>query len=77
MQLCRRGGRGRITKMIRESAPWVDTHMPAHNTGQIASKGLEGSARSFYSYGSSFIHGYKWMTAYARGGTVFTLIAET
>ena len=65
-----------FTKMIRESAQWVDAHVPAHDTGEITNNGLESSARSFYSYGSSFIHGYKWMTEYARGGTVFTLIAD-
>jgi hypothetical protein len=65
-----------FTKVIRESAHWVDIHVPAHDTGEIANNGLESSARSFYSYGSSFIHGYKWMTDYARGGTVFTLIAD-
>ncbi len=32
--------------------------------------------RSFYSYGSSFIHGYKWVTEYTRSGTVFTRIAD-
>src|ERR1700728_717269 len=57
-----------FTKMIRESAQWVDAHVPAHDNGEIANSGLEGSARSFYSYGSSFIHGYKWMTEYSRGG---------
>jgi hypothetical protein len=65
-----------FTAMIRSSAQWVDTHVPAHDTGEIAANGMEGTARSFYSYGSSFIHGYKWMTEYARGGTVFTLIAD-
>jgi hypothetical protein len=65
-----------FTKMIRESAQWADAHVPAHDTGEIAANGLESSARSFYSYGSSFIHGYKWMTDYTRGGTVFTLIAD-
>ncbi|ORJ61158.1 hypothetical protein [Mycobacterium simiae] len=65
-----------FTKMIRESAQWVDDHVPAHDSGEIANNGLESSARSFYSYGSSFIHGYKWMTEYARGGTVFSLIAD-
>jgi hypothetical protein len=65
-----------FTAMIRSSAQWVDAHVPAHDTGEIAENGLEGSARSFYSYGSSFIHGYKWMTEYSRGGTVFTLIAD-
>jgi hypothetical protein len=65
-----------FTAMIRSSAQWVDAHVPAHDTGEIAANGLESSARSFYSYGSSFIHGYKWMTEYARGGTVFPLIAD-
>lgn len=65
-----------FTKMIRESAQWVDAHLPAHDTGEIANHGLEHPARSLYSYGSSFIHGYKWMTDYGRGGTVFTLIAD-
>jgi hypothetical protein len=62
--------------MIRESAKWVDCHVPAHDTGEIAGHRLENSARSLYSYGSSFIHGYKWVTTYGRGGTVFTLIAD-
>ncbi len=65
-----------FTATIRSSAQWVDAHVPAHDTGEIATNGLEGAARSFYSYSSSFIHGCKWMTAYARGGTVFTLIAD-
>lgn len=65
-----------FTAMIRSSAQWVDAHVPAHDTGEIAANGLEGAARSLYSYGSSFIHGYKWMTEYARSGTVFTLIAD-
>jgi hypothetical protein len=65
-----------FTATVRSSAQWVDAHVPAHDTGEIAANGLEGAARSFYSYGSSFIHGYKWMTEYARGGTVFSLIAD-
>lgn len=65
-----------FTSMIRSSAQWVDSHVPAHDTGEIANNGLESSARQFYSYGSSFIHGYKWMTDYSRGGTVFPMIAD-
>lgn len=65
-----------FTKMIRESAQWVDAHVPAHDTGEIASSGVENVARQFYSYGSSFIHGYKWMTEYGRSGSVFSLIAD-
>ena len=65
-----------FTKMIRLSAQWVDEHVPAHDNGEIASSSMESSARSFYSYGSSLIHGYKWMTEYSRGGTIFALIAD-
>ncbi|WP_255785786.1 hypothetical protein [Mycobacteroides abscessus] len=65
-----------FTKMIRESAQWVDSHVPAHDTGEIAENGVENIARQFYSYGSSFIHGYKWMTDYGGSGTVFRLTAD-
>lgn len=65
-----------FTKMIQSSAQWVDSHIPAHDTGEIATGGMEHTARQFYSYGSSFIHGYKWMTDYSRGGTVFPMIAD-
>lgn len=65
-----------FTKMIRESAQWVDAHVPAHDTGEIADHGLENPARSLYSYGSSFIRGYKWMTDYGRNGAAFTMIAD-
>lgn len=65
-----------FTAMIRLSAEWVDTHVPPHDSGEIAGNGVESAARAFYSYGSSFIHGYKWMTDYAGGGTVFPLMAD-
>jgi hypothetical protein len=48
-----------FTKMVTSAAQWVDGHLPAHDAGEIAANELEGAARSFYSYGSSFIHGYK------------------
>ena len=54
-----------FTKMIREPAQWVDAHVPAHDSGEIAMNEMESAARAFYSYGSSFIHGYKWMADYA------------
>lgn len=65
-----------FTKMIRESARWVDAHPPAHDNGEIADHGVEYPARSLYSSGSSFIHGYKWMVDYGRNGAVFTMIAD-
>lgn len=66
----------RFTKMIRRSAQWVDSHVPAHDTGEIADHGLENAARSLYSYGSSFIHGYKWISSYGRKGAVWRMIAD-
>jgi NAD(P)-dependent dehydrogenase (short-subunit alcohol dehydrogenase family) len=33
-----------FTKMIRESAHWVDSHVPAHDTGEIADNGLLASS---------------------------------
>lgn len=63
-----------FTKMVRESAHWADAHIP--DTEEIDTGWRERSARSFYSYGSSFIHGYRWMTDYSRDGTVWSLVAE-
>jgi hypothetical protein len=65
-----------FTQMIRHSAQWVDNHVPAHDTGEIADHGLEHSARSLYSYGSSFIHGYKWISNYGQKGAVWKMIAD-
>ncbi|WP_370333192.1 hypothetical protein [Mycolicibacterium hippocampi] len=65
-----------FTKTITQAAKWVDEHVPAHDSGELAGHGLEQGARSFYSYGSSFVHGYSWMTDYARGGVLFGMIAD-
>jgi hypothetical protein len=65
-----------FTKTITQAAKWVDEHVPPHDTGELAEHGLEQGARSFYSYGSSFVHGYSWMTDYARGGVLFGMIAD-
>lgn len=66
-----------FTATIAEAAQWVDAHVPAHDTGEIAGGGLEEGARVFYSYGSSFVHGYSWMTDYARDGRIFGMIADS
>ncbi|OBJ71459.1 hypothetical protein [Mycobacterium sp. 1274756.6] len=63
-----------FTTMVRESAQWADAHMP--DTEEIDVGWRERSARSLYSYGSSFIHGYRWMTDYSRDGTVWSLLAD-
>lgn len=65
-----------FTKTIGEAARWVDQHTPPHDTGELREHGLEQGARSFYSYGSSFVHGYSWMSDYARGGVLFGMVAD-
>lgn len=65
-----------FTKTIGEAARWVDQHVPTHDTGELREHGLEQGARSFYSYGSSFVHGYSWMSDYARGGVLFGMVAD-
>jgi hypothetical protein len=49
----------------------------AHDTGELANNGLQGGAKSFYSYGSSFVHGYYWMTDYGGGMRLFGMIADS
>jgi hemerythrin len=66
-----------FTKTVRLAAQWIDAHIPAHDTGELVACGLEDGARAFYSYGSSFVHGYFWMTDYVRNGRLFGMIADS
>ncbi len=66
-----------FTKTIAHAAAWVDNHIPAHDAGELAANGLEGGAKvKLYSYGSSFVHGYFWMTDYGRGMRLLGMIAD-
>lgn len=64
-------------KTIAFAAKWVDEHVPAHDTGELAANGLHGGATMFYSWGSSLVHGYKWAVDYARGMRLFPMIADS
>jgi hypothetical protein len=55
----------------------VDAHLPAHDTGELAKNGLQSGAKSFYAWGSSLVHGYKWAVDYAGGLTLFGMIADS
>lgn len=66
-----------FTTTIRISAQWVDSHLPAHDTGELSANKLEGGARAFYSWGSSFVHGYKWAADYVPGVKLFPMIADS
>ena len=62
---------------ITLAAEWVDAHLPEHDTGELASSGLRGGAKAFYSWGSSLVHGYKWALEYAPGVRLFGMIADS
>ncbi|MDA4088714.1 hypothetical protein MHAS44199_24020 [Mycolicibacterium hassiacum DSM 44199] len=64
-------------KTIAFAATWVDKHLPAHDTGELAANGMHGGSTAFYSWGSSLVHGYKWAVDYARGVRLFPMIADS
>jgi hypothetical protein len=51
--------------IVSWSARWIDANPPAHASGEMP-LGMELGANRFYSIGSSFVHGFKWMTDYVR-----------
>jgi hypothetical protein len=52
-------------KIVEWSAKWIDENPPPHAADELA-LGMTLGATSFYSSGSSFVHGYKWMSDYIR-----------
>jgi hypothetical protein len=66
-----------FSKTIALAAGWVDKHPPAHDSGELAANGLEGGAKASYSWGSSFVHGYKWAVDYVPGVRLFPMIADS
>jgi hypothetical protein len=65
-----------FSNTIALAAKWVDDHVPAHDTGEIANSGLAAGAKRFYCIGSSFVHGYRWAVDYGRGGHLLGMIAD-
>jgi hypothetical protein len=51
--------------VVNWSAKWLDANPPAHAEDEMP-LGMELGADRFYSIGSSFVHGFKWMTDYIR-----------
>jgi hypothetical protein len=62
--------------IVSWSAKWIDANPPAHAAGELP-LGMELGATRFYSYGSSFVHGFKWMTDYIRDDeNTLTIVAD-
>ncbi|MDC8995432.1 hypothetical protein PR371_15750 [Mycobacterium marinum] len=67
---------GDYLDIVDWSAKWIDANRPAH-AAQEMGYGMELAAERFYSYGSSFVHGYKWMTDYIRNDEQsLTIVAD-
>ncbi|WP_067891580.1 hypothetical protein [Mycobacterium sp. E735] len=60
---------------ISWSGDWIDRNPPPHITNADGLRyGMSIGAERFYTVGSSFVHGYKWMTAYI--GTEEDVLAQ-
>jgi hypothetical protein len=56
---------GNYSDIVSWSAKWIEANPPAHASDELP-LGLELGADRFYAIGSSFVHGFKWMTDYIR-----------
>ncbi|MEV0247595.1 hypothetical protein AB0H76_13465 [Nocardia sp. NPDC050712] len=65
-----------FTKTVTRAATWIDGHQPAHDTGELASGPLTPAADTFYSYGSSFVHGLQWAIDYAKENRLYGMIGD-
>jgi hypothetical protein len=60
---------------VRWAGDWIDKHPPPHITVADGLRyGMSIGAERFYVVGSSFVHGYKWMTSYI--GTEEDVLAQ-
>jgi hypothetical protein len=60
----------KFEKIVEKAAEWIDQNPPPHVTepnGLQQQYGMTLGAQRFYSFGSSFVHGYKWMSDYIAG----------
>lgn len=53
----------KFERVVEAAAQWIDENQPPHAINEI-SRGMPLGAKRFYAYGSSFVHGYKWMSDY-------------
>lgn len=55
-------------KIVVKAAEWIDDNPPPHVTDSNGLQyGMSMGAQRFCSFGSSFVHGYKWMRDYVAG----------
>ena len=58
----------KFEKVVEAAAKWIDENQPPHVTQANGLQyGMTLGAQRFYAFGSSFVHGYKWMSDYITG----------
>jgi hypothetical protein len=66
----------KFEKVVERAAEWVEANPPPHAVDEL-SGGIILGAKHFYAYGSSFVHGFKWMNDYVGSeGDVLKLVAD-
>ena len=54
----------KFTRLVNDAADWVDANRPRQPDPELDRVMLARGAKSFYSLGSGFVHGYKWAIDY-------------
>lgn len=66
----------KFERVVANAAEWIDAHPPPHAASEIG-QGMTLGAKHFYAYGSSFVHGFKWMNDYIGNEVdVLKLVAD-
>jgi hypothetical protein len=52
--------------LVGEAADWMDEHLPRKPDPELDKVIHPRGAKSFYSLGSGFVHGFKWLTDYVH-----------
>lgn len=55
----------KFERVVAWAAEWIDANPPPHATNKLG-LGMALGAKSFYAFGSSFVHGYKWLSEYVK-----------
>jgi hypothetical protein len=66
----------KFEKVVERAAEWIDANPPPHAASEL-SGGMTLGAKHFYAFGSSFVHGFKWMSDYIGGeASVLKVVAD-
>lgn len=67
----------KFTKLVNDAADWADANLPRQPDPELDRVMYPRGAKSFYSLGSGFVHGFKWAIDYVDEGDDSALIEMT